>query len=82
MIRSLFISAWTCKRVEIKEVLCAQIYLVKNWKLSREASANKLDDLLTRARPWPPNWLHGNARISKPEEGHTKLAAILIYSIL
>ena len=53
MIRSLFISAWTRKRVEIKEVLCAQIYLVKKWKLSREASANKLDDLLTCARLLP-----------------------------
>jgi len=29
--------------------MCAQLYLVKNWILGLEASANKLDDLLVCA---------------------------------
>lgn len=36
-----------------KEALRAQTYLVKDWILGLEAGANKLDDLLVRARLLP-----------------------------
>lgn len=77
--QSLFISAWTCKRVEIEEVLCAQIHLVKNRILSREASANKLDDLLTRARLLPTELVAWERKDLKTWwRSHQLLAAIFI----